>query len=274
MGSGVRPRALAAEETKHQEEETGKPGMGGSGLAEVTGRGEGVMEQGEEDGSEEAQGDGWEGGNLGDTFAEDLFCQTVERKKLSRRQKREERRAHGLERAKDQPSRGSQPLGEGLQVTVEELKQLQVTEEELAGIVESGGFFRRNGILYRRWTLRGQPESSTVEQIVLPKQCRRAVLQLAHTTPLSGHLGKKKTAARIMRRFYWPTLFPDVADYCRSCTRCQKFSRRRVPRAPMIPLPVISEPFERIAMDVLVNIAEPRPQEIIEVPFFPIDPPK
>ena len=89
VGSGVRPRALAAEETKRQEEETGKPGMGGSGLAEVTGRGEGVMEQGEEDGSEEAQCDGWEGGNLGDIFAEDLFCQTVERKKLSQRQKRE-----------------------------------------------------------------------------------------------------------------------------------------------------------------------------------------
>ena len=248
VGSGVRPRALAAEETKHQEEE---PDMGGSGLAEVTGRGEGVMEQGEEDGSEEAQGDGSEGGNLGDMFAEDLFGQTVERKKLSRRQKREERRAHGLERAKDQPSRGSQPLGEGLQVTVEELKQLQATEEELAGIEESGGFFRRNGILYRRWTPREQPESSTVEQIVLPRQCRRAVLQLAHSTPLSGHLGKKKTAARIMRRFYWPTLFRDVADYCRSCTRCQKSSRRRVPRAPMIPLPVISEPFERIAMDVV-----------------------
>ena len=136
-------------------------------------------------------------------------------------------------------------------MTVEDLKQLQATKEELAGIVESGGFFRRNGILYRRWTPRGQPESSTVEQIVLPRQYRKAGLQLAHTTPLSGHLGKKKTAARIMRRFYWPTLFRDVADYCRSCTRCQKFSRRRVPRASMIPLPVISEPFERITMDVV-----------------------
>ena len=150
VGSGVRPRVLAVEETKPQGEETGEPGVGGSGLAEVTGRGEGVVEQGdgwegrnlvegrsgseqgEEDGSVEAQGDGWEGGNLGSTFAEDLFSQTVERKKLSRRQNREERRAHGLERAKDRPSRGMQPQGEGLEVTVEELKRLQEIEEGLA----------------------------------------------------------------------------------------------------------------------------------------------
>ena len=249
VGSGV--RALAVEETKPQGEETGEPGVGGSELAEVTGRREGLVEQGdgwegrnlvegrsgseqgEEDGSLEAQGDGWEGGNLGSMFAEDLFSQTVERKKLSRRQNREERRAHGLERAKDRPSRRMQSQGEGLEVTVEELKRLQEIEEGLAEkIVESGGYFKRNRILYRCWTPREQPGSSTVEQSVLPRQCRRAVLQLAHTTPLSGHLGKKKTAAQIMRRSYWPTLFRDVADYCRSCTQCQKSSRRRVPRAP------------------------------------------
>ena len=118
-------------------------------------------------------------------------------------------------------------------LAVEETKpQGEETGEGLAEIVESGGFFRHNGILYLRWTPREQPESSTVEQSVLPRQCRRAVLQLAHTTPLSGHLGKKKTAAPIMRRSYWPTLFRDVVDYCRSCTQCQKSSRRRVPRAP------------------------------------------
>ena len=40
-------------------------------------------------------------------------------------------------------------------------------------------------------------------------------------------------------------------DFCRSCEQCQKASCRMVTRAPMISLPVISEPFERIAMDVL-----------------------
>ena len=77
------------------------------------------------------------------------------------------------------------------------------------------------------------------------------MLQLAHSIPLGGHLGKKKTAGRLMRQFYWLTLFRDVADFCRSCNQCQKASRRRVTRAPMIPLPMIDEPFQRIAMDVV-----------------------
>ena len=98
---------------------------------------------------------------------------------------------------------------------------------------------------------RGQPEKAAVDQIVLPKQCRREVLQLAHSIPLGGHLGKKKTAARVMQRFFWPTLYRDVADFCRSCEQSQKSSHRRVPRAPMISLPVISEPFQCIAMDVM-----------------------
>ena len=69
--------------------------------------------------------------------------------------------------------------------------------------------------------------------------------------PLAGHLGKKKTMARISQRFYWPCMHKDVADFCRSCETCQKFQRRKVPRAPIIPLPVIDEPFSRVAMDIV-----------------------
>lgn len=80
---------------------------------------------------------------------------------------------------------------------------------------------------------------------------RSAVLQLAHTIPLGGHLGKKKTSAKIMKRFYWPTQYRDVEDFCRSCAKCQKAGHRRVQRAPLVPLPIKAEPFKRIAMDVV-----------------------
>ena len=124
-------------------------------------------------------------------------------------------------------------------------------DAELTKIAEGEQFFRQNGLLYWHWVPRGQPEEAAVDQIVLPKQCRREVLQLAHTVPLEGHLGKKKTTARVMRRFYWPTLHRDVADFCRSCEQCQKSSHQKVPHAPMVPLPIIGEPFECIAMDVV-----------------------
>lgn len=40
-----------------------------------------------------------------------------------------------------------------------------------------------------------------VEQLVLPKGCRRVVLQLAHEVRLGGHLGKKNTVQRIANDF-------------------------------------------------------------------------
>ena len=123
----------------------------------------------------------------------------------------------------------------------------------LAGfqLIEVPGYFQRDGVMYRRWVPQGRGEKDVVEQVVLPKQCRRAVLELTHTIPLGGHLGKKKTAEKIWRIFYWPTLFRDVADFCRSCDQCQKAGHRRVTRVPMMPLPVIAEPFDRIAMDIV-----------------------
>ena len=90
-----------------------------------------------------------------------------------------------------------------------------------------------------------------MEQLVLPKECREEVLKLAHTIPLAGHMGKEKTARRVLQRFYWPTLYADVAKFCKDCLVCQKSSKTRVQRAPLIPLPVVQEPFKRIAMDIV-----------------------
>ena len=94
-------------------------------------------------------------------------------------------------------------------------------------------------------------DDMAVEQLILPVQWRHGVLRLAHTIPLAGHLGKDKMAKRILQRFYWLTLYKDVEDYCRSCEICQKSSPQRGPRAPLIPLPVLSEPFKHIAMDII-----------------------
>ena len=68
------------------------------------------------------------------------------------------------------------------------------------------------GLIYWRWTPPGCDEEMGVEQLVLPKVCRKAVLELAHKIPLAGHMGKDKTSQRILKRFYWHTLYKDVAD--------------------------------------------------------------
>ena len=71
-----------------------------------------------------------------------------------------------------------------------------------------------------------------VEQLVLPRQCKKVVLNLAHTIPLAGHLGRHKTTRRVLQHFYWPTVHHDVAEYCKTCA-CQQVAGKRRMRAPL-----------------------------------------
>ena len=140
-----------------------------------------------------------------------------------------------------------------------ELKELQENDPTLSKVRRKvdqpnnpeGEFFRREGLFYRRWKPPGRGVEYEVEQLILPKQCRKTVLELAHDIPMAGHQGRDKTRQRILRRFYWPSVFQDIENFCKSCRICQKASKQRVKAAPLISLPVISEPFSRVAMDIV-----------------------
>ena len=54
-----------------------------------------------------------------------------------------------------------------------------------------------------------------------------------------------------MRRFYWPTVFRDVKEYCKQCPECQLCSKQKPKKSPLVNLPIMGEPFERIAMDIV-----------------------
>lgn len=60
------------------------------------------------------------------------------------------------------------------------------------------------------------------ERLVVPESMRSKVLHLGHSVPWAGHLGQQKTLSRIASRFYWPRLYTDVADFCKSCPECQR----------------------------------------------------
>ena len=67
-------------------------------------------------------------------------------------------------------------------------------------------------------------------------------------------LGKDVTSllnGQILEQFSWPTLFKAVGTYCTSCIECQKASPGKMYRAPLIPMPIVAEPFHRIPMDIV-----------------------
>ena len=191
-------------------------------------------------------------------FDGDIFQGGRERQCLTRRQKRQDRQRHYQEKqACEEVVEGNPP-----ELTSEELRKLQQNDPTLEvprRLAEEGdeasggrGFFYRDGLLLRRWMpVVASEGDEAVEQMVLPRACRVTVMKLAHNIPMAGHMGKTKTAKRILQWFYWPTLHRDVADFCRGCGECQKVPSRRVKKAPLIPLPIMSVPFDRIAMDIV-----------------------
>ncbi len=87
------------------------------------------------------------------------------------------------------------------------------------------------------------------EVVVVPKEYRQQILELSHDK--LGHLGGEKVWTMIRRRFTWPNMKSDVYEHCQSCDTCQRHSKYVPRRAPMVARPVITEPFESIAIDLV-----------------------
>uniref|UniRef100_A0A3B3I2A9 Gypsy retrotransposon integrase-like protein 1 n=1 Tax=Oryzias latipes TaxID=8090 RepID=A0A3B3I2A9_ORYLA len=113
-------------------------------------------------------------------------------------------------------------------------------------------YFYNDGLLMRRWTSGNPSEDWAVtNQVVVPTVFRPQVLMLAHDHLWSGHLGVTKTYDRVLKHFFWPGLKSDVIHYCRTCHICQLAGKPNqvVPPAPLVPIPVHEEPFERVIVD-------------------------
>ena len=75
-----------------------------------------------------------------------------------------------------------------------------------------------NGILQRRFE---SLDGSTVNwQIVLPVKLRKEFLSVIHGGMTGGHLARKRTAASVQARAYWPTWSSDLDQFLRECQPC------------------------------------------------------
>ena len=65
----------------------------------------------------------------------------------------------------------------------------------------------------------------------------------------------------ILQQFYWPTIYRDVVEYCRTCGSCQKIAQHHMQPAPLIPLPIIDTTFKRVAMDIVGPLSRSRSEK-------------
>lgn len=87
-------------------------------------------------------------------------------------------------------------------------------------------------------------------QVVVPYDLK--VMKLTHESILGGHQGTKRTLDKVSTNFYWPGIDADIGRYCQSCDISQRtISKRRVPRVLLGDMPLMSTPFERVAIDLV-----------------------
>jgi len=130
------------------------------------------------------------------------------------------------------------------------LIELQTKDESLSSLRSKADdhqskYFFHDGILMGFATIHGVDRPV----VILPTSLRPTVLQLAHS--FSGHFGIGTTRNIINKIFTWPNLAHDVAEFVKSCVTCQRHSKTNPPIAPLSEPEVISEHFEKMAMDVV-----------------------
>ena len=108
------------------------------------------------------------------------------------------------------------------------------------------GYAWENGLLIHMTTDHALGER---KRLVIPKPQRQSLIKLAHNK--SGHFSLTKTKSILNDKFTWPGISTDVREYILSCDTCKKFNKQTHKPAPFHTRPVITEPFDEIALDII-----------------------
>ena len=164
----------------------------------------------------------------------------------------------------DGPSSSAQPsdceenkrpeLKEEIVITQQQLLHEQLQDEETNKFREEAldcdsQFLIKQDILYWKQHHNSHSEDQDQALIVVPTVLRKPVLQAGHD--LAGHFGSKKSKTLIQAHFWWPGMGRDIVQYCKACPICLKFNHKKTRKEPLCPLPVITRPWSRIAIDIV-----------------------
>lgn len=79
--------------------------------------------------------------------------------------------------------------------------------------------------------------------LVVPCSKVDVVMHLTHSYPLAGQLVSHNT---LEDSFLWPGMNAEVKNFCQHCQECQRTAPKKPVPALLVPLPIISVPFERV----------------------------
>jgi len=156
------------------------------------------------------------------------------------------------------------PESTGLSATRSEIENAQKTDSTLVklwdladkgqlkvtGTGNESRYLVKDNLLHREYKSPNCEHGKPVEQLVVPQKFRKQVLELAHDSPMAGHMRVKKTLDRAQAHFYWPGIV--MCKDTVSCDICQRtVTKGSVGRVLLGQMPLIDTPFRRVAVDLV-----------------------
>lgn len=106
----------------------------------------------------------------------------------------------------------------------------------------------KDGCLYRRfWLGEDKPD---LWQLIPPIEYRKVLLELCHSSLGSGHVGLRKTRAKLQTKAYWIGWQQDAYRYIRACAPCAQYKRGKPPKQGPLQTPVVGEVWARVSIDI------------------------
>ena len=88
---------------------------------------------------------------------------------------------------------------------------------------------------------------------------RKDILREYHDVPYAGHRGIDRTKQAIAQTYWWPGLDTDVKTYVKTCPNCQRNKPTNAkPGGLLQPLPIPSEVWESVSMDLITQLPTTR----------------
>ena len=81
-------------------------------------------------------------------------------------------------------------------------------------------FFKKNDLLYRKFSSPNVEQGKIFEQLIVSEQYRELVIQLAHESIFTGHLSVTSSVHKVLSEYYWPGIYRDVKRFVQECEMC------------------------------------------------------
>ena len=139
---------------------------------------------------------------------------------------------------------------------VDDLKQAYNTDRLAKEVIED----QNNPLSKQRnkkWMVVGEfvVRKDNLEQIYVPQELRKTILQLYHDSEYSGHLGVKKTYDLITRYYYWPHIRKDISAYVRACNICStQKDTTHAKYGRMVRVSLTELPWQEVEIDFITNL--------------------